>query len=80
MKFKMFICSYRKCIFCKVRVEKIDAFMTDAVSKNLNVEEEFAKKLESSHMPLHLLCKSHTCKKFDETNIKSLSQVENIIG
>ena len=31
-------------------------------------------------MPLHLLCKSHTCEKFDDTNVKSLGQVENIIG
>ena len=27
-----------------------------------------------------MLCKSHRCEKFDDTNVKYLGQVENIIG
>jgi len=54
----------------------IYAVMTDAVTKNLKIEEEVAKALGSSHVPLHLLCKSHTCEKFDESCINSLVEIE----
>ena len=60
--------------------ECIDAFMTDAVSKNLKVEYEVANQLGSDHIPIHLLCKSHTCEKLDETNIQTLSEIESKIG
>ena len=50
--------------------------MTDAVTKNLKIEEEVAKALGSSHIPRHLLCKSHTCEKFDESCIDSLVEIE----
>ena len=60
--------------------EQINAFMTDAVSKNLKVEHEVAQQLGSTHIPYHLLCKSHTCEKFDETNIQTLSVIEGKIG
>ena len=36
-------------------MEKVDAIMTDAVTKNLEIEEKIAKALDSSHIPLHLL-------------------------
>ena len=49
--------------------EQVAAFMTDAVSKNLKVEIEVAAQLGSNHIPYHLLCKSHTCEKLDESNI-----------
>ena len=37
----------------------IYALMTDAVTKNLKVEEAVARELQTEHIPLHLLCKSH---------------------
>ena len=60
--------------------EQVAAFMTDAVSKNLKVEIEVAAQLGSNHIPYHLLCKSHTCEKLDESNIQTLSIIENRIG
>ena len=64
----------------KMLWEQVDAFMTDSVSKNLNVEYEFAKGLQSDHIPKHLLCKSHVCEKFDNTNIAALASIESLIG
>ena len=40
--------------------ENIDAVMTDAITKNLNIEETVLDASDSSHHPYHLLCKSHT--------------------
>lgn len=40
-----------------------DNIMTDAVSKNLKIENGVAKKLGSCHKPRHVLCKSHTVEK-----------------
>ena len=60
--------------------EDINAFMTDAVSKNLKVEYLVANLLESDYIPIHLLCKSHTCEKLDETNIQTLNEIEIKIG
>jgi len=59
--------------------EKVNAFMTDAATKNLKVEMEVSKELKTNYAPLHLLCKSHTCDKFDECNVKTLSQIESKI-
>jgi hypothetical protein len=55
---------------------KIDAFMTDAVSKNLKVEYLVAEELQSDHVPLHLLCKAHTCEKLDDCNENTLMKLE----
>jgi hypothetical protein len=60
--------------------EKLDAFMTDSVSKNLQVEFEVSKRLDSKHIPIQLLCKSHVCEKFDVTNIAALASIESKIG
>ena len=38
--------------------EKITILMTDSVEKNLQIEKDIAAALGSSHIPLHLLCKS----------------------
>ena len=46
--------------------EKSDAIVTDAVAKNLQIEEIIAKALGSSHIPLHLLCKRHTVETLDK--------------
>ena len=59
--------------------EQITAFMTDAVSKNLKVEALVAEKLESNHIPYHLLCKAHTCEKLDECNENVLMKVEEML-
>ena len=43
---------------------KIDAVMTDAVTKNLKIEEGVAERLGSKHVPLHL---KNVCRLFDLT-------------
>ena len=60
--------------------EKIDAIMTDSVSKNLKIEEGVAEALQSTHIPYHLLCKSHTCERLDCDNLTTLGQIETQIG
>ena len=50
--------------------------MTDSVTKNLKVENYVAEKLGSHHMPHYLLCKAHAVEKFDETNLKVLSNIK----
>ena len=52
------------------------AFMTDAVSKNLGVENIVSQNLDSTHIPHHLLCKSHTVEGLDTSNIKVLASIE----
>ena len=59
--------------------EKINAFMTDAVAKNLKVEHLVAEELQSNHIPYHILCKAHTCEKLDECNELTLMQLEQKI-
>ena len=59
---------------------KIDAFMTDSVTKNLKVVEGVAKTLNFKHIPYHILCKSHTCERMDSDNLSSLSNIEGQIG
>ena len=50
--------------------------MTDSLTKNLDVENYVAEKLGSHHIPHHLLCKAHVVEKFNETNLKVLSNIE----
>ena len=60
----------------KILWEKIDCLMTDSVSKNLRIEFTIAELLHSDYKPYHLLCKSHTCEKFDACNIQTLGEIE----
>ena len=60
--------------------EKVTAFMSDSVTKNLHVPELVAAELKSDHIPYHLLCKAHTCEKLDESNVKTLMEIERITG
>ena len=60
--------------------EKVDAIMTDAVTKNLEVEKYAADELGSSHIPYHILCKSHTCERLDSDNLTTLSNIEAKVG
>ena len=50
--------------------------MTDAVTKKLKVEVEVSQALETDHVLIHILCKSHTCEKLDESCVNALIQVE----
>ena len=70
--------SIRKGIACKPSDlwEKIFALMTDSPTKNLGIEETIATSLGSNHIPLHLLCKSHTVEALDRSNLDVLSKVE----
>ena len=56
--------------------EKITAIMTDSVEKNLRIEEGAAEQLQSEHVPLHLLCKSHPVEAFDRSNLSVLAEIE----
>ena len=60
--------------------EKVDAFMTDAATKNLAVEIKVADLLNTTHLPHHILCKSHTCEKLDEACINVLFRIEQKIN
>ena len=59
--------------------EKVDAIMTDAVTKNLGIEETVLTTLGSSHQPYHLLCKSHTVEALDRSNLEVLSKTEKSV-
>ena len=60
--------------------ENIDALMTDAVTKNLGIEETIPASLGSVHHPYHLLCKSHTVEALDRSNLEVLSSIEKKVN
>ena len=60
--------------------KKIDAIMTDAVSKNLKIEDGVAEALQSRHVPYHILCKWNTCERLDTDNLTTLSQLKAKVG
>ena len=62
------------------RLEKVSCLMTDSVSKNLQIENLIAATLVSHHIPMHLLCVSHTCEVFDSGNLHVLNQIEKMLG
>lgn len=55
---------------------KIDAFMSDSVSKNWHVADMVAEMLQSDHVPLMLFCNAHLTLKMDEGHVKVLSKME----
>ena len=55
------------------------AMMTDTVTKNLEREETIAKALDSSHIPLHLLCKSHPFEALDKSSLQVLNEIEKSV-
>ena len=59
--------------------EKLSIIMTDSVGKNLKIEEGIAIALDSSHHPIHLLCKAHTVEALDRSNIDVLAKLENAL-
>ena len=56
--------------------ENIYAFMMDSVTKNLKVEAAVSETLGTEHIPLRILCKSHTCEKLDDGCLHALIKVE----
>ena len=60
--------------------ENTDTIMTDAVSKNLKIENNIADHFHSNHKPYHLLYKSHTVEKLDTSNLSVLSKVEAFVN
>ena len=54
--------------------------MTDAASKNLDIENGVAQLLCSDHTPYHLLFKSHTCERLDTDILSPLTEIENKIN
>ena len=80
MSFSCYNSSEDKPVKAKDLWEKINALMTDSVSKNLSVPEEVASELDSRHIPHHLLCKSHTIEGFDRSNLSVLSKIEKEVG
>ena len=60
--------------------ENVNALMTDAVTKNLKIEDTIPEALGSTHRPLHLLCKSHTVEALDRSNLKVLAGIEDSVN
>ena len=50
--------------------------MTDAVTKNLKIEDNIATALGTTYKPMHLLCKSHTVEALDRSNLSVLYDIE----
>ena len=64
----------------KIIWELIDGFMTDSVTKNLQVEHLVAEELGPDHTPPHYLYNAHTSEKFDEALLSVLTSVEKEIS
>ena len=60
--------------------ELIDGFMSDSVTKNLQVEHLVAEVLGLDHIPSHYLCNAHTSEKFNEALLSVLTSVEKEIS
>ena len=57
----------------KIIWQKLTFISTDAVSKNYHIGEGIAARLNSSHVPIHVLCKSHTVEGLDRASLKVLT-------
>ena len=51
----------------------------DSVTKNLKIEQNIAGMLGSSHIPYHLLCKSHSVEALNQSNLAVLSKIEKVV-
>ena len=71
--------SHDQTLQSKTLWEKVSAIMTDAVTKNLEIEETIAKALDSPHILLHLLCKSHTAQALDKSTLEVLNEIEKSV-
>ena len=59
---------------------KVKIIMTDSVEKNLKIEFEIARELNSEHVPLHTLCKAHTVEALDRSNIEVLGELDKKVS
>ena len=57
----------------KIIWENVTFISTDSVSKNHFIGEGVAQRLKSSHVPIHVLCKSHTVEGLDRASLKVLT-------
>ena len=53
--------------------------MTDAESKILEIEKLVPRILNSQHQLYHILCKSNTVEKFDQSNLSVLNKLEKYV-
>ena len=60
--------------------EKIDALMTDSVSKNLGIEDTIPEAIGSAHRPYNLLCKSHRVEAQHRSNLEVLADIEKKVN
>ena len=60
----------------KEKLWKKIALITDSVAKNLWIEGLIAVSFSSKHIPLHVLCISHTCEAFDCGNLLVVKHME----
>ena len=63
----------REKVTAKMLWENITFISTDSVSKNHFIGEGVAQRLQSSHVPIHVLCKSHTVEGLDRVSLKVLT-------
>ena len=54
--------------------------MTDAATKNFQIENSIASGLNSQYKPMHLLCKSHTVEALDKSNLDVLAKIEKQVN
>ena len=64
----------------RIMWELIGGFMTDSVTKNLQVEHLAAEELGSDHIPRHYLFSVHTSERFGEALLSVLTSVEKEIS
>ena len=62
----------------KILWELIGRFMTDSVTKNLQVENLVAEELGSDHIPPHYLCNAHASEKLVEALLSVLTSLRDI--
>lgn len=60
--------------------QKIDFVVTDATSHNLEVEKMLADKLQTDHIPSHLLCHTHPALMFTRELEAVFKEIEEKIG
>ena len=60
--------------------EKIDALMTNAVTKNLSIEDTISTLLKSAYNAYYLSCKNHTVEAVDRSSLQVLSQIEKSVN
>ena len=59
---------------------KVDALVTDSVTKNLSIEITIAASVNSLRHPHHMLCKSHTVEGIDGSNLEVLASIEKKVN